>query len=81
MSAITDSIGEGWDTRKISKKIYEENYIANQEEEKIPMNTSKQFEQANIFSMMTKMKLTMMEGRGKLFTIEFYMISFEPQNQ
>jgi hypothetical protein len=33
-----------------------------------------------MFSMMKKMKLTMMEGNGKLFTIECYMPSFEPQN-
>jgi hypothetical protein len=45
------------------------------------MTTSKQFEQAYImFSMMKQMKLTMMEGKGKLFTIECYMPSFEPQN-
>ncbi len=28
-----------------------------------------------------KMKLTMKEGKGKLFTIKCYMPSFEPQNQ
>jgi hypothetical protein len=45
------------------------------------MTTSKQFEQAHImFSTMKKMKLTMMEGRGKLFITEYYMPSFEPQN-
>ncbi len=40
MSAITDSIGEGWHTRKISKCFNEENNIANQQEE-VPMTTSK----------------------------------------
>jgi hypothetical protein len=33
MSGITDSIGEGWDTRKISKYINKENNIASQHEE------------------------------------------------
>jgi hypothetical protein len=81
MSGITDSIGEGWDTRKISKYFKKENNIANQQEE-VPMTTSKQFDQAYImFSTMKKMKLTMMEGNGKLFTIECYMPSFEPPNK
>jgi hypothetical protein len=70
MSSITDSIGEDWDTKNISKYFNEENNIKNQQEE-VPMTTSKQFEQAYImFSMMKKIKVTMMEGRGKLFTIE-----------
>jgi hypothetical protein len=46
------------------------------------MSTSIQFEQAYIiFSTMKKIKLTMKEGKGKVFAIECYMPSFEPQNQ
>jgi hypothetical protein len=46
------------------------------------MTTSKQFEKAYIiFSMMKKMKVTTKEGKEQLFTIEFYMPSFEPQNK
>jgi hypothetical protein len=46
------------------------------------MTTSKQFEQAYIiFSTMKKIKLTTKKGKGKLFTIECYMPSFEPQNE
>jgi hypothetical protein len=58
MSAITDSMDEGWDTRKISKYFNKENIIANQQKE-VPMTTSKQFEQAYIiFLTMKTMKLT-----------------------
>ncbi len=46
------------------------------------MTTSKQFEQAyNIFSTMEKVKLTTKKGKGKLFTIEYFMPSFDPQNE
>jgi hypothetical protein len=46
------------------------------------MTTSKQFEQAYIiFSMMRKIKLTTKKEKGKIFTIECYMPSFEPQNE
>jgi hypothetical protein len=41
MSGITDSVGEGWDTRKISRFFNERINIANQPEE-VPMTTSKQ---------------------------------------
>ncbi len=45
------------------------------------MTTSKQFEHAYItLSTMTKIKLTTKKGKGKSFTIECYMPSFEPQN-
>jgi hypothetical protein len=47
MSSITDIHGEGWDTRKISRYFNKRNNIANQQED-IPMNTLKQFEQAYI---------------------------------
>ncbi len=46
------------------------------------MTRSKHFEHAYIIlSTMTKIKLTTMKGKGKLFTIECYMPSFEPQNE
>jgi hypothetical protein len=47
MSGITDSIGEGWDDRKITKKINERNNIVNGQEE-VPMTRSKHFEHAYI---------------------------------
>jgi hypothetical protein len=56
MSGITDSIGEGWDTRTVSKYFHEENNSANQQKE-VPMTTSNHFEVAHIiFSTMKKMK-------------------------
>ena len=80
MSGITDIHGEGWDTRKISKHIKERNNIANQQEE-VTITTPKQFEKSHIiFSTMKKIKFTI-KGKGKLFTIECYMPSFEPQNK
>jgi hypothetical protein len=46
------------------------------------MTTSKHFEHAFIIlSTMTKIKLTTKKGKGNLFTIEWYMPSFEPQNE
>jgi hypothetical protein len=81
MSGITDIHGEGWDSRKISRYFNKKNNIANQQEE-VPMTTSKQFEQAYIiFSMMKIIILTTKKGKGKLFTIECYMPSFEPPNK
>jgi hypothetical protein len=81
MSGITDSVGEGWDTRKISRFLSDRNNIANQQEE-VPMTTSKQFEQAYIiFSTMKKIELTTKKEKGNLFTIECYTPSFEPQNE
>ncbi len=47
MSSMTDIHGEGWDTRWISRYFNKRNNIANQQEE-VPMTTSKQFEQAYI---------------------------------
>jgi hypothetical protein len=47
MSGITDSIGEGWDERKIAKFFNERNNIVNGQEE-LPMTTSKHFEHAYI---------------------------------
>jgi hypothetical protein len=54
MSGITDSIGEGWDDRKIAKIFNERNNIVNGQEE-VPMTRSKHFEHAYIIlSTMTK---------------------------
>ncbi len=81
MSSITDSVGEGWDDGKIAKFFNERNHFDNRQEE-VLMTSSKHFERAYIIlSTMTKIKLTTKKGKGKLFTIECYMSSFEPQNQ
>jgi hypothetical protein len=81
MSGITDSVGEGWDKRKITIFFNKRNNIVNGQEE-ISTTTSKHFEQAYItLSMMTKIKLITKKGKGNLFTIECYMASFEPQNE
>ncbi len=80
ISGITDSVGEGWDDRKIAKFFNERNNIVNGQEE-VPMTRSKHFEHAYIIlSMMTKIKSTTKKGKGNLFTIECYMPYFEPQN-
>ncbi len=63
MSGITDSVGEGWDERKITKIFNERNNIVNGQE-KVPMTTSKHYEHAYItLSMMTKIKLTTKKGK------------------
>ncbi len=81
MSGITDSVGEGWDDRKITKNFNNRNNFDNRQEE-VLMTTSKHFDHAYIIlSTMTKIKLTRIKGEGNLFTIECYMSSFEPQNQ
>ncbi len=81
MSGIADSIGEGWNERKIMIFFNERNNIVNGQEE-VPVITSKHFEHAYItLSTMTKIKLTTKKGKGNLFTIECYMPSFEPQNE
>jgi hypothetical protein len=69
MSGITDSIGKGWDDRKIAKFFNERNNIVNGQEE-VPMTRSKHFEHVYIIlSMMTKVKLTTKKGKGNLFTL------------
>jgi hypothetical protein len=81
MSGITDSVGEAWDDRKITKIFNKRNNFVNGQEE-IPMTASKHFEQAYItLSTMSKIKLTTKKGKENLFTIECYMLSFEPQNE
>ncbi len=47
MSSITDSVGEGWDKRRVSKYFKKENNIENQQQE-VLMATSKHFETAHI---------------------------------
>ncbi len=47
MSSITDSVGEGWDERKITKIFNKKNNNVNGQEE-VPMTTSKHFEHAYI---------------------------------
>jgi hypothetical protein len=52
-----DSVGEGWDERKIAIFFNERNNIVNGQEE-VPMTRSKHFEHAYIvLSTMTKIKL------------------------
>jgi hypothetical protein len=81
MSGITDSVGEAWDDRKITKFFNKRNNFVNGQEE-IPMTTSKHFEHAYItLSTMSKIKLTTKKGKGNSFSIECYMLSFEPQNE
>ncbi len=54
MSCITDSIGEGWDDRKIAFFVNKRNNIVNGQEE-VPMTRSKHFEHACIImSTITK---------------------------
>jgi hypothetical protein len=65
MSGITDSIGEGWDERKITKNFNERNMIVNGQEE-VPMTTSKHFEHAYItLSMMAKNQIDNKERKRK----------------
>ncbi len=81
MSSITDSIGEGWNDRKIAIFFNQRNIIVNGQEE-VPMTRSKHFEHAYIIlSTMTKINLTTKKGKGNLISIECYMPFFEPQNQ
>ncbi len=55
ISGNTDSVGEGWDDRKIAKFFNERNNIVHGQEE-VPMTRSKHFEHAYIIlSTMTKM--------------------------
>jgi hypothetical protein len=81
MRGVTDSVGEGWDDRKIAKFFNQRNNIINGQEE-VPMTRSKHFEHAYIIlSTMTKIKLTTKKGKRNLFNIECYMPSFEPQKE
>jgi hypothetical protein len=81
MSGITDSVGEGWDDRKITKIFNKRNNIVNGQE-KVPMTTSNHFQHAYIIlSTMTYIELTTKKAKGNLFTLECYMPCFEPQNE
>ncbi len=63
MSGITDSIGVGWDDRKIAKFFNERNNIVNGQEE-VPMTRSKHFEHAYIIlSTMTKINKKEMQRK------------------
>jgi hypothetical protein len=80
MSGITDSIGEGWDDRKIKKNQQKKQHC--KWTRRGSHDHIKPFEHAYIIlSTMTKIKLTTKKGEGNLFTIECYMPSFEPQNE
>jgi hypothetical protein len=68
-------MGEGWDTRKISRIFNERNNTANQQED-VPMTTSKHFEQTYIIFSKIKNKLPTKKEKGHLFTIECYIPSF-----
>ncbi len=81
MSGITDSVGRGWDDKKIAHFFNESNNNGYGQEE-VPMTESKHFEHACILlSTMTKIKLTTEKDKGHLFTIECFMQSFELQNK
>jgi hypothetical protein len=65
MNGISDSVGEGWDGRKIAKFVNKINTFVNGQEE-VPMTTLKHFGQAYItLSTMTKIKLTTKKQKGK----------------
>ncbi len=64
MSAITDSVSEGWDDRKIANFYNKRNNIVNGQEE-VSMTRSTHFEHAYIIlSTMTKIKLATKKGKG-----------------
>ena len=70
MSSITDSIDEGWDERKITKKLQQKKqhckWTRSGSHDHI-----KTFEHPCItLSTMTKIKLTTKKGNGNVFTIE-----------
>jgi hypothetical protein len=81
VSGITDNVGSGWDDNKIARFFNESNKVGYGQQE-IPMTISKHYEHGYILlSTMTKIKLTSQKDKGKLFTIECYMPSFEPLNK
>jgi hypothetical protein len=81
ISGITDSVGRGWDDKKIAHFFNESNNIGYRQEE-VLMTEFKHFEHAYILlSTMTKIKLTTKKDKRHVLTIECYMQSFEPQNK
>jgi hypothetical protein len=81
MNGITDSVGEGWDDRKIANFFQRMKQLCKWTR-RGSLTRSKHFEHAYIIlSMMTKIELTTKNGKGIFFTIKCYMPSFEPQNE
>ncbi len=81
ISGITDNVGRGWDDKKLLVFFYEKNKVGYGQQE-VPMTISKHYEHAyTLLLTMTKIKLTTNKDKGHLFTIEYYMPSFEPQNK
>ncbi len=83
LSAITDSVSQGWNAVKISR--YFEDITNDKEkqkfEEKQKMKTSRQFEEAFILlSTVKRMKYTLTELNKRLFTIECYTCSYDSKN-
>ncbi len=69
------------DDNKIARFFNESNKVGYGQQE-VPMTTSKHYKHEYILlSTMTKIKLTTNKDKGKLFTIECYMPSFEPLNK
>ncbi len=81
MRVLLIALVKAWMTQKISIFFNERNNTVNGQEE-VPMTTSTHFEHAFIIlSTITKIKLTTKRSKGNLFIIEYYMPSFEPQNE
>jgi hypothetical protein len=78
VSAITDSIGQGWD-RTRDLKYFNKSNNSEIEQQEVPMTTSHQFEEAHfMLSMMKQIKFTLSQLNGRLFTIESFMPIYEP---
>jgi hypothetical protein len=83
LSAITDSVGQGWNSVKILRYFED---ITNDEEkqkfeEKQKMKTSCQFKEAFILlSTVKQMKYTLTKSNKRLFTIECYMCGYDSKN-
>jgi hypothetical protein len=82
-SAVTDSVGQGWNALKISRYFED---ITNDEEkqkfkEKQKMKTSCRFEKAFILlSTVKQMKYTLAKSNKRLFTIECYTPGYDYKN-
>jgi hypothetical protein len=83
LSAITDSVGQGWNAVKISRYFKD---ITNDKEkqkfeEKQKMKMSRQFEEAFILlSTVKQMKYTLTKLNKRLFTIECYTRGYDSKN-
>jgi hypothetical protein len=81
ISEITDTVGRGWNDKKIAR-FFDENNKVGYGQKEVLMTNSKHYEHEYILlSTMKKIKLTTNKDKGHLFTIECYMPSFEPQNE